>query len=149
MPTNTTGILVVDDEPPVIVLVQRLLQRAGYTVFGGFDHYTAMDMFDAHASEIDLLLTDISLPGKTGIEIARECLRKKPSLKVLFMSGYVGAEFLNYVGIPNRDRHFLAKPFRRSTLVDHVRQILASTDQIFWLDRERDEGISKGAPTPR
>jgi len=145
MPTNATSILLVDDEAAVIVLVQRSLEKAGYTVFVGSDYDTAMVMFDAHASEIDLLLTDICLPGKTGIDIARDCLQKKTGLRVLFMSGWVGAEFLAYVGIPKEDPHFLAKPFRRSTLLERVQQILASTDQNLWFEAGSDRANSEGA----
>jgi len=145
MPANGTCVLVVDDEAAVIVLVQRSLERAGYTVFVGSDYDTAMVMFDAHASKIDLLLTNISLPGKTGIEIARDCLRKKPGLKALLMSGWVGAEFLDYVGIPKGDPHFLPKPFRRSTLLDRVRQVLASADQNLWFEIGNGKANSEGA----
>jgi FixJ family two-component response regulator len=70
--------------------------------------------------EIGLLIADISLPGKTGIEVAMACLSLKPSLRVLFMSGWVGAEWLNYVGIPKGDPYFLPKSFRSSTLVRRV-----------------------------
>jgi hypothetical protein len=60
----------------------------------------------------------------------------KPSLRVLFMSGWVGAEVLEYVGIPKGEPYFLPKPSRSSTLVDCVRRALGSTDQIAWLGND-------------
>jgi two-component system, cell cycle sensor histidine kinase and response regulator CckA len=142
MAANQTGILVVDDEPVDLIVMQRSLERAGYEVFVAENSEQALTQLNAHVSEIDLLVTDISLPGKTGLELARDCLRQKPELKILFVSGWTGAEFLDYAGIPKADPHFLPKPFRSARLVGRVRQILESTDAIHWLNREGNKAAS-------
>ena len=129
MTDNRTGILLVDDELVDIIVVQQSLERVGHTVFVGADYDEGLATFTAHISEIDLLITDISLPGKTGVELAKVCLQQKPALRILFISGWVGAEFLQYAGIPKCDLHFLPKPFRSSALTARVERILASNEQ--------------------
>jgi two-component system, cell cycle sensor histidine kinase and response regulator CckA len=128
------GVLVVDDEPVDIIVVQKSLERAGYRVWSGSDCAQGLEVFQSHADEIDILIADVSLPDKTGIELAKACVRLKRSLKILFISGWAGAEFLDYVGISKEDLHFLPKPFRSSKLVSRVAEVLASTDPIPWLE---------------
>jgi two-component system, cell cycle sensor histidine kinase and response regulator CckA len=137
MPLDRTGILLVDDESVDLVVMQGILEKAGYVVFAGMNHEHALALLMAHLTEINLLLTDVSLPGKTGLDIASDCLQYKPELKILFVSGWTGAEFLKYVGIPGDDLHFLAKPFRASQLLSRVRTILGTTEQIGWLNAKR------------
>jgi two-component system, cell cycle sensor histidine kinase and response regulator CckA len=136
MADKRIGVLVVDDEPVDIEVVETCLRAADYSIFTAGDYNQALAVFEVHSYEIGLLLTDISLPGKTGIHLARSCVSMKPSLRVLFMSGWVGAEVLDYVDIPKIHSYFLPKPFRSSTLVDCVRRVLESTDQIAWLDND-------------
>jgi two-component system, cell cycle sensor histidine kinase and response regulator CckA len=134
------GVLVVDDEAVDVIVVQKSLERAGYRVWSGSDYTQGLEVFQLHADEIDILIADISLPDKTGIELAKACLRLKRTLKILFISGWVGAEFLAYAGIPKEDLHFLPKPFRSSTLVSRVAEVLASTNPIHWLGMEGTAG---------
>ena len=96
MAADITGILLVDDESVDLYVMQRSLEKAGYRVFAAEHAEQALAELLAHASEIDMLVTDISLPGKTGLELARDCLRVSPELKILFVSGWTGAEFLDY-----------------------------------------------------
>jgi CheY-like chemotaxis protein len=132
--TKHVGVLVVDDEPVDITVVQKSLERAGHRVWAGSNYTEGLEVFTSHANEIDLLITDVSLPGKTGIELAKDCLRLKATLKILFISGWTGAEFLDYVGIPKSDLHFLPKPFRASKIASRVAAIMASPDRIPWLE---------------
>jgi len=134
MGDNPVTILVVDDEPVDIEVVKTCLQAAGYPIFTAESYDQALATFEAQVDEISLLIADISLPGKTGIELAKSCLSRKPDLKILFMSGWVGATWLDYVGIPKGDPYFLPKPFRSSTLVNRVRRVLESTERITWLE---------------
>jgi CheY-like chemotaxis protein len=127
------GVLVVDDEPADIIVVQKSLERAGYRVWAGSNYAEGLAVFTSHADEIDLLIADVSLPDNTGIELAKACLRRKRTVKILFISGWTGAEFLDYVGIPKSDLHFLPKPFRSSTIVSRVAAVLASGVPIPWL----------------
>jgi two-component system, cell cycle sensor histidine kinase and response regulator CckA len=134
MAKRRIAVLVVDVEPIDIRVVETCLRSAGYSIFTAACYDAALTTFETHMNEIDLLLADISLPGKTGIELAISCLSRKPTLRVLFMSGW-GTEFLDYVDIPKDDPHFLAKPFRASTLRNRVCQVLDSTDPVVWLDK--------------
>jgi len=144
MAADITGILLVDDESVDLYVMQRSLEKADYRVFPAENAEQALAELLAHASEIDMLVTDISLPGKTGLELARDCLRVRPELKILFVSGWTGAEFLDYVGIPRSDVHFLPKPFRSSKLVSRVRQVLTSPERIEWL-KEDNKAASSGS----
>lgn len=145
MAADHTGILLVDDELVDLIVMQRSLEKAGYTVFAAENYDQALAQLDAHVNEISLLVSDISLPGRTGLELARSCLKQKPELKILFVSGWTGAEFLEYAGIPKADPHFLPKPFRSAKLVGHVRHILESADQIPWLNEEGNKAASGGS----
>ena len=142
MDSGPIGILVIDDEPVDIAVIRTCLESAGYTVLVGADYDEGLATIEAHQDRIDLLITDVSLPGKTGLELAKECLTKKPDLKILLISGWAGAEFLDFVGIPKDDPHFLSKPFRSSALIDRVREILHSTDQIAWLAANTNKAAS-------
>jgi CheY-like chemotaxis protein len=128
-------ILVVDDESLNIEVVKTCLKAAGYFILTAESYDEAVAGFDANIDEIGLLIADISLPGKTGIDLTVYCLSRNPNLKVLLMSGWIAAEFLENIGIPGGDPHFLPKPFRSSTLVNQVRRVLESTDQIRWLEQ--------------
>jgi DNA-binding response OmpR family regulator len=68
----------------------------------------------------------VALPGRTGIELARDLLALSPQLPVLFISGQVGAEVFRYYGIDLTDEHFLAKPFTEKTLLRRVKKALTS-----------------------
>jgi PleD family two-component response regulator len=92
MPENTGTVLLVDDEPVVVSVLAKVLTLHGYTVLVAEDYYTALQAAESHAGRIDLLLTDIALPGLNGCELARKLLRVRPELRVLLMSGYTGAE---------------------------------------------------------
>jgi len=129
----------VDDEPVDIAVMQRSLERAGYDILVASNYDEALAQLTAHGSEIKMLITDISLPGRTGLDIARACLQQQPELKVLFVSGWTGAEFLDYVGIRKEDLHFLPRPFRSSQLISRVRKVADSTEQISWLDTDSDK----------
>jgi CheY-like chemotaxis protein len=129
------AILLVDDEAVDLTVMQRSLEKAGYTVFPAAHPDDAITVFHMHEDEIGLVISDVSLPGKTGLELAQVCLHQKPTLKVLFVSGWTGAEFLEYAGVPRGDLHFLPKPFRASEFVSRVRKVLQSDDKIAWLEK--------------
>jgi two-component system, cell cycle sensor histidine kinase and response regulator CckA len=139
-PAIEKGVLVVDDEPVDVIVVQKSLERVGYRVWSGSDYAQGLEVFQQHAGEIDILVADVSLPDKTGIELAKACLQLKPTIKILFISGWTGAEFLDYAGIAKEDIHFLPKPFRSSLLVSRVAEVLASTDPIPWLGMQGAAG---------
>jgi two-component system cell cycle sensor histidine kinase/response regulator CckA len=81
-------ILVVEDEPAVLALVERLLTAKGYTVLAAHDPDDATFVLAEHARPPDLLLTDIILPGTTGVEYAQTMKAAYPLLRVVFMTGW-------------------------------------------------------------
>jgi DNA-binding response OmpR family regulator len=134
MSNRNTFVLVVDDEEIDSVLIRRSLERAGnFTVLEARSYDAAVRMFTEHGERIDLLIVDVSLPGQNGVDLARSLLRRKADLKVLFMSGWVGAELLRSHGIVESDRHFLGKPFRPSDLLQRVQSVLGDSGGVEWL----------------
>ena len=142
MTDNTRTVLVVDDEASDIAFISKALQSAGLGVLESDSYDSAVQLFDARHDEIGLLLADVSLPGKTGIELARVLLRRKRDLKVLFVSGHVGAEVIRFHGLPASDRHFLQKPFRAEDLADRAKELLESTDPLDWLEPGKNGATS-------
>jgi two-component system, cell cycle sensor histidine kinase and response regulator CckA len=112
-------VLVVDDDNDVRRMVERVLRRAGYAVIVGTSAAEGLALARAHAGEIDLLVTDMVMPGMGGQDLARELMIERPHLEVVFMSGF-------HRGAPIEARRFVAKPFDRETLVNTVASVLAS-----------------------
>lgn len=117
-------ILVVDDEEAVRTLASMVLTRSGYRVLVAGDCEEAMAVQQQHQDELDLLLTDISLPGGNGRELATAILDVQPEIKVLYMSGLPGFEVFEPHGRPPEGSDFLPKPFRTAELLNHVNGLL-------------------------
>jgi DNA-binding NarL/FixJ family response regulator len=133
MGKRKVNVLVVDDERLDATLMRRALESVGgFEVFEAYGYDDAVRIFEEPKADLDLLVADISLPSKNGIELAMELMRKKPSLKVLFTSGWVGAEVMRASGIPALERFFLPKPFKVSDFVSTVRKVLASSEFLDW-----------------
>jgi CheY-like chemotaxis protein len=117
--TDGGTVLVVDDDDDVRRMVERVLRRGGYTVLTATSGPDALARARAYRGEIDLLLTDIVMPGMTGQDIIRELAAERPRLQVVFMSGY-------HQGAPIESRRFVAKPFDQATLLGKVADMLAN-----------------------
>ncbi len=115
-------ILVVEDEPAVRALVVSTLERAGYRVMVAASPVEAVALSEGLDAPIDLLLTDLIMPGSNGQALAERLLKKRPSMRVVMMSGY-GAG-LGPIP-PDATFHFIAKPFGRDELTAAVAQVLA------------------------
>jgi two-component system, cell cycle sensor histidine kinase and response regulator CckA len=111
--------LVVDDEPTDLQALSRFLTSAGYQVQSAGDGNTALKLFQADAEGIDLLVTDVAMSPVNGCDLAMELVRLKPSLRVVFVSGYVGAEALQYEDSPF-DFGFVQKPFSEHDLLAKI-----------------------------
>jgi DNA-binding response OmpR family regulator len=129
MPENTGTVLLVDDEPVVLKVLGEVLALHGYTVLEAQDYYTALQAAESHGWRIDLLITDISLPGLNGCELARKVLLYCPELRVLLMSGYTGSEICQYYGVELGDLHFLAKPFKPAELLSRLQVLAAASER--------------------
>jgi signal transduction histidine kinase len=110
-------VLLVDDDDDVRRMAERVLRRAGYSVLTAACGPDALALARAHPARIDLLLTDMVMPGMTGQDLIRELTLMRPQVEVVFMSGY-------HQGVPIDPRRFVAKPFDRATLLGTVAEVL-------------------------
>jgi signal transduction histidine kinase/CheY-like chemotaxis protein len=122
-PSAGATLMVVEDESAVRELVRAALSRAGYRIIAARDGEEALTRAAAHEGRIDLLLTDVVMPGLNGPELARQFRRVRPETRVLFMSGYA-ADHIADEGMLSGDADLLAKPFAPDELVARVRTAL-------------------------
>ena len=123
--TESAGtILLVEDEATILKLTARILTGLGYRVLTANSPLKALELAQEHLPEIRLLVTDVIMPDINGHELARRLLELKPTLQVLFISGYP-ADVLK--GINGQVSHYsyLSKPFTRGALVAKLAQILS------------------------
>ncbi len=113
-------ILLVDDDDDVRVLTARILERGGFRVLAASTPSEARSLASSEAGEIALLLTDIVMPGVTGIELAREMEATRPAMRVVYMSGYA-QHAITILGDLPEGCAFLQKPIPRETLIAKVR----------------------------
>jgi two-component system cell cycle sensor histidine kinase/response regulator CckA len=116
-------ILVVEDEPAVATVARCALENVGYRVLEADGVEDAVRVSAEHPGDIDLLLTDVILPGKNGRQAAEECRLLRPGLPVLYMSGYTD-DVIGRHGVLEKGIDLLNKPFLPSALCDKVREIL-------------------------
>lgn len=116
-------ILVAEDEPQVCRLVERALRAAGYQVLTAADGAQALAVSRATAEAIDLLVTDLVMPGMGGRELATAFQRERPGARVLFISGYT-EDVVARQGLAEAGAAFLPKPFTPLELTDRVRSLL-------------------------
>jgi len=114
-------ILLVEDEAFVRDVTCEVLRAAGYRVLAARNAVEALGQYDQWRSEVDLLLTDVILPGESGRLLARKLRRDNPELKVLLVTGY-----MEQMGSREAEHEeCLAKPFSSGVLLGRVRQTLA------------------------
>jgi two-component system, cell cycle sensor histidine kinase and response regulator CckA len=117
-------ILVVEDEPVLRDLAQIILQECGYSVLAASSGPEALEMWAKHHDAIDLVLTDMAMPlGISGVDLARRLLAAKPSLKLIFASGYSMDE-VDSTFVRNGRASFLQKPYTHVTLAQAIRDCL-------------------------
>ncbi len=123
LPGGSETILVIEDSPHILKLTEHILTQLGYSVISAPDADAVAPLLAGHDGAIDLLLTDVVMPGKSGPEIAGELVLERPSMKIIFMSGYADDRVagLNH---PDRKSSFLPKPFTSSELARKVRSVL-------------------------
>ncbi|MFY9551189.1 MAG: PAS domain S-box protein, partial [Thermoanaerobaculia bacterium] len=121
--TGSETVLLVEDEPEVRRLVEKLLRMQGYTILSAAGPAEAIAAAKSFSGALDLLLTDVILPGVNGRELARVLSSTRPGLKVLYMSGYTDAA-ITQQGILEPGTAFLSKPFAPDALARKVREVL-------------------------
>jgi DNA-binding NtrC family response regulator len=115
-------VLVVEDEDGLRQLTRRLLQGQGYVVLTARTPRKRWHWSTANAS-IDLLLTDVVMPGGSGPDLTRQAVERRPALRVIYMSGYT-EETIVHRGVLNPGIAFLHKPFTSDTLGRKIREAL-------------------------
>ncbi len=121
-PTGQKTIFVVEDEKPILKVLQRSLERLGYTVMGFSSPIAAIEKSRA-MEPIHLLITDVIMPDMNGQDLARAISKFHPGIKCLFMSGYT-EDVIAHHGILNEGLNFISKPFSIKALSIKVRGIL-------------------------
>lgn len=118
-------ILVVDDELSVLTVVKCMLECEEYTVLLANSAETALSMVERKDLVIDLMITDVVMPDMNGRDLAERVLTVRPSVKVLFMSGYTDSEVVR-VKVLDRTSGFLPKPFTSLDLKEQVQKALTA-----------------------
>lgn len=124
---GTETVLLVDDEETLLRMGERLLRANGYTVISGSDGKTALEAAELHGKPVDLLLTDVVMPGMSGRELARELARRKLAARTLYMSGYTDEAILKH-GVLEPGIAFIYKPFSVEALMYKLREVLDGPD---------------------
>ncbi|HEX9205593.1 MAG TPA: ATP-binding protein, partial [Candidatus Deferrimicrobiaceae bacterium] len=119
--SGTGTVLLVEDEPMVRELAVEILKQCGFHVLDAENGDMALAICDRYDRGIDLLVTDLAMPGMNGIELARRVGDTRPGTPVLFMSGY--AEDAGQLEDPDKEWHFLQKPISPTVLSRKLREI--------------------------
>ena len=122
-PAGSERILLVEDEDMVRRLSERVLSMRGFDVISTTNAEEALAFLENNDDAINLLLTDVVLPGMTGSELCERARALRPRMRVLFMSGYTEDDVLRY-GVQTGKSELLIKPFTPNVLLTQVRQTL-------------------------
>ena len=123
LPTGTERILMVDDEPLIVEINRKILVNLGYRVTFETSSKKALERFRAQKDDFDLIFTDLTMPGLTGVELTREVLKIRPEIPIILCSGFreqVNAEHALDLGI----RECLHKPVAIKNMATVVRRVL-------------------------
>jgi len=123
--TGNAKILLVEDEAPVRMFGAHALSNKGYKIVEASNAEEALEVMQTHGAEIDIIITDVIMPGMNGPSLIAEIQKKHPRVKVIFMSGYAEEAFSDAYGVESdNDFHFLSKPFTLQQLVSKVKEVL-------------------------
>ncbi len=126
IPQGAETVLLVEDEENVLRMVRGLLSSAGYGVLAANSPQEAIQVAQGFHGTIDLLVTDLIMPGMNGRELARQLKVGRPSLKCLYMSGYP-ADVIAHHGMIDAGVHLIQKPFSLKLLAKTVREAIDSS----------------------
>ncbi len=121
--TGKGTVLLVEDEAPVRMFAARALRNKGYTVLEADCAETAIELMEKHGREVEVIITDVIMPGMNGPTMIDKITPPFPNIKVIFISGYAEDIFVNNYG---SDRHFnfLAKPFTLKQLAGKLKEVM-------------------------
>jgi CheY-like chemotaxis protein len=138
----TATILLVEDEPAVRNVTREALEMGGYRVLAADGPVAATHIARNESNAIDLLLTDVIMPGMNGPELARLVRELRPELVTLFMTGYADAEVLRLAALEGAHTH-IQKPFTIHSLLARVADALAAR----WNNNDRTQAPQYPPPS--
>jgi len=123
IPAGTEAILVVEDENSVRLVAERILKNLGYAVLAAKDGEEAISILEDRSGFVDLVITDVVMPGMSGRELGDRALEIDPRIKILFMSGYTDDSIVRH-GVLDGELVYVQKPFTPESIGARVREIL-------------------------
>ena len=120
-------VLLVDDEPGVRQMTASILTHCGYRVLIAEDAEQALAVLEQHEAPVHLLLTDVAMPAMSGPELYRLASGRRPSLKVLFISGYPQDLLERHEALCGQEVEMLQKPYGVADLAQKIREVLDRT----------------------
>jgi two-component system cell cycle sensor histidine kinase/response regulator CckA len=123
LPEGSETIFFVEDNEEVRKLGRRILEKQGYHVLEASQGKEALQMCEGHKGPIQLMVTDVVMPGMDGRELANRLMSVHPETKVLYMSGYTDNAITHH-GILEKGMHYIPKPFTVEGLLNKVREVL-------------------------
>jgi PAS domain S-box-containing protein len=138
-------ILLVEDESNLRRLARQYLETQGYRILEAEDGAAALQIANGHQGTIDLLLTDVVMPGMNGRELANQISAQRPDVRVLYMSGYT-ENAIGHNGLLDAGINLLQKPFSLPTLKDRVREVLDSEPIPLEASMSRSASGAVGEP---
>ncbi|MGC2530988.1 MAG: response regulator, partial [Candidatus Acidiferrum sp.] len=128
-PRGTETILLAEDEQDVREVAREFLESGGYTVIEAFNGAEALRLATEHKAAIDLLVTDMVMPGMTGRELARRLQHQHSGVGVIYMSGYT-EQTAAETAKADADMRLLTKPFSRGSILRAVREALNESARV-------------------
>jgi DNA-binding NtrC family response regulator len=125
-PETRPTVLVVDDEEDLRDIMRRMLERRGFLTITAGDSHQAIAICREHPGEIDVLVTDLGLPGASGGELSRTATELRPGMRVVYISG-LPKEMAVLEGLIDEQAMLVKKPFSTELLVSALREVLAAT----------------------
>ncbi len=116
-------VLVVENERAVRSMICRTLRLYGYRIFEAADAELALDIYNSEHETIDLILTDVIMPGQSGVDLVAELRRKNSKLRVIYMSGYTKGKIQQANRLPE-GINFIQKPFTSQAIAKAIRRAL-------------------------
>lgn len=123
MKKGSETILFVDDEPALTQIAQRMMERLGYKVFTYTDPLTALDFYQSTSHNIDLVITDMSMPQMTGDQVIEQLLKINPAVKTIVCTGY-NSKVDRYKALEIGAMDYISKPFEALALSKAIRKVL-------------------------
>jgi PAS domain S-box-containing protein len=116
-------VLLVEDEDNIRQPAVEILESRGYQVLAAPDAAQALTVANGHPGTIHILVTDVVMPGLSGNQLAQQLLRRRPGMRVLYISGYP-EDSISHHGVLDLGQHFLQKPFPPGQFLEKVREVL-------------------------